>query len=175
MASRMGKRVRFRRSAGTATPIDVIRRGFRAPSKAALAADIAAIDRGEGRTLACLFRGSYGHYPRRYGRKMVDLAPDALLIRPFWSSPFRAKFRIPLDDITSAHLRPPRLADSGKVMDDGIYPAGAVFDWAAFVVIICETADGKVEIGVPRPDVPMVLHYLNSRASNRDRDAEAAP
>jgi len=160
----MKGRSRFRRSAGTATPFDIIRRGFRPPSKSALAADISAIDRGEGRRLACLFRGFYGEYPRRFGRKMLDLAPDALVVRPFWSSPFRAKFRIPREDITSAHLRPPRVAESGKVLDDGIYPAGAVFAWSAFVVIICESADGKLELGVPRPDVPLVLHYLNSRA-----------
>jgi hypothetical protein len=154
----------FRRSAGTATPIDVIRRAFRPPSNAALAADILAIDRGEGRTLACLFRGFYGEYPRRFGRKMLDLAPDALVIRPFWSSPFRSKFRIPREDITSAHLRPPRLGESGKVLDDGIYPAGAVFEWAAFVVVICESAGGRLELGVPRPDVALVLHYLNPHA-----------
>jgi hypothetical protein len=160
----MKGRSRFRRSAGTATPFDIIRRGFRPPSKSALAADISAIDRGEGRTLACLFRGFYGEYPRRLGRKMLDLAPDALVVRPFWSSPFRSKFRIPREDITSAHLRPPRVTEFGKVLDDGIYPAGAVFEWSAFVVIICESADGKLELGVPRPDVPLVLHYLNSRA-----------
>lgn len=57
------------------------------------------------------------------------------------------------------------MAESGKVLADGIYPAGAVFEWSAFVVIICESADGKLELGVPRPDVPLVLHYLNSRAS----------
>ena len=126
--------------------------------------DISAIDRGEGRTLACLFRGFYGEYPRRFGHKMLDLAPDALVVRPFWSSPFRAKFRIPREDITSAHPRPPRVADSGKVLDDGIYPAGAVFEWSAFVVIICESAGGKFELGVPRSDVPLILHYLNCRA-----------
>jgi hypothetical protein len=165
MASRVEKRVRFPRSAGTATPFDILRRGFRPPGKSALAADLSAIDRGEGRTLACLFRGFSGDFPRRSGRKMLDLAPDALVIRPFWSSPLRAKFRIPREAITSAHLRPPRLGESGKVMDDGIYPAGAIFAWAAFVVIICESADGKFELGVPRPDVPLVLHYLNSRAA----------
>ena len=96
---------------------------------------------------------------------MLDLAPDALVIRPFWSSPFRSQLQIPREDITSAHLRPPRLGESGKILDDGIYPAGAVLEWAAFVVIICESADGKLELGVPRPDVPLVLHYLNSRAA----------
>jgi hypothetical protein len=92
----MKGRTRFRRPAGTATPIDVLRRGFRPPGKSALAADISAIGRGEGRTPACLFRGSYGQYPRRLGREMVDLAPDTPVTRPFWSSPFRSKFRIPV-------------------------------------------------------------------------------
>ncbi|HEX6518867.1 MAG TPA: hypothetical protein VF070_02480 [Streptosporangiaceae bacterium] len=95
---------------------------------------------------------------------MLDLAPDVLVIRPFWSSPSRTKFRIPREEIKAAYMRPPRLSESGKVLDGGIYPAGAVFEWAAFVVIICELADGKLELGVPRPDVPLVLHYLNSRA-----------
>lgn len=156
-------RRRYRRSAGTASPIDILSRGLRPPGKSLLAADISAIDGGEGRTLACLFRGSGGKYPRRFGRKMLDLAPDALVIRPFWSSPIRSTFRIPRADITSAHLRPPRLEESGKVLDDGIYPVGAIFEWAAFVVVICDLADGRLELGVPRPDVPLVLHYLSSR------------
>lgn len=160
----MKGRSRFRRSAGTATLVDILRRAFRAPSNAAVSADISAIDHGEGRTVACLFRGLYGPYPRKFRQQMLDLAPDALVIRPIWSSPFRSKFRIPREDITSAHLRPPQLGESGKVLDDGIYPAGAAFEWAAFVVIICESADGQLELGVPRPDVPLVLHYLNSRA-----------
>jgi hypothetical protein len=62
-----------RRSAGTATPFDVIRRGFRPPSKAAVSGDISAIDRGEPRALACLYRGTLGGYPRGFRRKMLEL------------------------------------------------------------------------------------------------------
>src|SRR5262249_26638775 len=38
-----------RRSAGTTTPLDVLRNRFRPPGGAAVAGDLAAIDRGEGR------------------------------------------------------------------------------------------------------------------------------
>src|SRR5580698_10065941 len=100
----MGRRSRFRRSAGTATPLDVIRRGFRPPSSAALSADISAIDRGEGRTVACLYRGSFGAYPKRFRRKMLDLHPAALIFRPFWSSLSRSGFRIPRGETISAAL-----------------------------------------------------------------------
>jgi hypothetical protein len=83
----------------------------------------------------------------------------------FWSSPSRSKFRIPREDIIWAHVRLREQGTDPNVPDSGIYPAGAVFEWAAFDVITCESADGKLELGVPRPDVPLVLHYLNSRAA----------
>ena len=152
----MGRRSRFRRSAGTATPLDVIRRGFRPPSSAALSADISAIDRGEGRTVACLYRGSFGAYPKRFRRKMLDLHPAALIFRPFWSSPSRSGFRIPRGEIISAALGGP---DRTTVFYS---PGSRLFDYAAFDVITCQLAGGKLDLAVPRPDVRLVLHYLSS-------------
>jgi hypothetical protein len=52
---------------------------MRAPSQEARAADVEAVDRGEGRTIACLFRGTYGIYPRRFKQKMLDLTSDSLV------------------------------------------------------------------------------------------------
>ena len=144
-----------RRSAGTATPFDVIRRGFRPPSKAAVSGDISAIDRGEPRVLACLYRGTLGGCPKRFRRKMLELHPDALVFRPFWSSPSRTRFRIQRADILSADPARPDRATA-------IYSPGAgIFDYAAFDVITCHLTDGNLDLAIPRPDVPLVLHYLN--------------
>jgi hypothetical protein len=155
----MKRRSRFPRSAGTATPLDVLRRAFRPPSSAALSADISAIDRGEGRTVACLYRGSFGPYPKRFRRKMLDLHPDALIFRPFWSSPARSRFRIPRSDIISAA---PGCPDRAAVLYS---PGSGRFDYAAFDVIRCQMAGGNLDLAVPRPDVTLVLHYLNSPAA----------
>jgi hypothetical protein len=71
-----------RRSAGTVMPFDLVRNRMRAPSPAAMTADIEAADRREGRTVACIFRGTYGSYARRFKQKMLDLTSDALVRRP---------------------------------------------------------------------------------------------
>lgn len=167
----MQRRVRFRRSAGTATPLDVIRRLFRPPSKALIAADLAAIDRGEGRTLACLFRGDHGGYPRRFRRKFLDLAPDALVLRHFWSSPSRSSFRIPRQEVTSAWVRPRNGGTDLNVPAAGVYSPGGIFSYAGFEVVTCQTAGGEIELAVPRPDVPLMLHYINSRGRAQVPDA----
>jgi hypothetical protein len=161
---RLGSRPR--RSAGTATPFDVIRRGFRPPSKAAMSGDISAIDRGEPRTLACLYRGTLGGYPKRFRRKMLELHPDALVFRPFWSSPSRTRFRIQRADIISAAPARPDRATA-------IYSPGAgTYDYAALDVITCHLTGGNLDLAVPRPDVPLVLHYLNLSAETSDQGSE---
>lgn len=146
---------RPRRSAGTATPFDVIRRGFRPPGKSALSGDLSAIDQGEHRVLACLYRGTLGGCPTRFRRKMLELHPDVLIFRPFWSSPSRTRFRVQRADILSTDPARPERATA-------IYSPGAgIYDYAAFDVITCHLAGGKLDLAVPRPDVPLVLHYLN--------------
>ena len=115
----MQRRIRFRRSAGTATPIDVLRRLFRPPSKALIAADLAAIDRGEGRS--------------------------------------------PREDVTSALVRPRNRGTDVNVPATGVYSPGGIFSDAGFETVTCETAAGEIEVAAPRPDVPLMLHYINSR------------
>jgi hypothetical protein len=85
---------------------------------------------------------------------MLDLHPAALIFRPFWSSPSRSRFRIPRGDIISAAFgRPDRTTAFYS-------PGSRLFDYAAFDVIACQIADGKLDLAVPRPDVRLVLHYL---------------
>lgn len=161
----MSRRRRLPRSAGTATPLDIIWRAFRPPSPAAIASDFAAIDRGEGRTLACMFRASYGIYPRRFRRKMLDLTPEGLTLRPFWSSPSRTRFLIE-EQIVSAHQRVSGIAGDARVLAAS-QPQGGPLDYAGFDIIQCETTRGQLELAVPRPDVPLVLHFLHRTAARR--------
>lgn len=150
-----------RRSAGTTTPLDVLRNRFRAPGGAAIAGDLAAIDRGEGRRVACLFRGDYAGYPRRFHRKVADLLPQALVLRPFWSSPDRRSFQVD-ELVVSAG---PRRRDRGKdwnVPGTGMHGPGRALGNAGFEVVECQTELGRFELAVPRPDIPLVLHYLHT-------------
>jgi hypothetical protein len=156
----MPRRTRLSRSAGTATPLDILRRGFRPPGQSALSADIEAIDRGDSRTLACLFRGEYGGYPRRFRRKMLDLTPAGAVLRPFWSSPSRTRFRIDVGEIETAHPRPRVNRTDLNVPATGVYRQGGIFNYAGFEVVECKTSSGLLEFAVPRPDVPLMLHYL---------------
>ena len=99
------RRVRLPRSAGTANMQDFFRIRKRSRLRAAIPADLEALERGEGRMLVGQFRGSYGSYPRRFRGQMLDLAPDGLVIRPFWSSPFRRRYVVS-EPVTGAYARP---------------------------------------------------------------------
>lgn len=159
-----------RRSAGTTTPLDVLRNRFRAPGGTAVAGDLAAIDRGEGRRVACLFRGDYAGYPRRFHRKMACLLPQALMLAPFWSSPDRRSFQVD-EPVVSAGPRPREPGRDWNVPGTGVHGPGQVFGHAGFDVVECRTELGRFELAVPRPDVPLVLHYLRTVRS-RPRSTE---
>ena len=121
--------------------------------------DIAAIERGEGRTVACLFRGLYGDYPRRFRRKMLDLRPDGMMVRPFWSSLSRTRFHLN-EQIESAAMRRREFRTDLNVPMTGVYSKGGSLHYAGFEIIQCRTPHGLLELAIPRPDVPLVLHYL---------------
>jgi hypothetical protein len=163
------RRVRLPRSAGTTYPQDILRNRNRSRREAAVSADLEAIERGEGRTVACLFRGSYGRYPRRFRQQMMDLAPGGLVVRPFWSTLIRRRYRIS-EPVTEAHLRPRNRRTDWNVRAAGVYAPGAPLDWAGFSVVHCVTSGGFIEFAVPRPDVPLVLSYLRRLASSSARE-----
>jgi hypothetical protein len=99
-------RHRLKRSAATVvTGKDVLREYRRGPREAASAADVAAIDRGEGRTLFCYYRGLYGSYPRRLAGCMLDLTSDGPVIRPLLI--LKRWQRIPItEQVMGAEIRP---------------------------------------------------------------------
>lgn len=96
---------------------------------------------------------------------MLDLTPEGLLLRPFWSPPSRTRFRIDMSEIMPAHLRPCRDRTDLNVPAAGVYQQGGIFDYAGFDVVQCQTEHGLLELAVPRPNVPLVLHYLNRKRS----------
>jgi hypothetical protein len=155
------ERTRPIRSAGAAYPLDVIRNRFRGPSQSAIAADIAAVDNGTARTVACMFRADYGDYPRRFTQRMLDLLPNGPVVRPFWYSLRRARFRID-EPVVTAFVRSRNPRTDWNVRATGMYSAGARLEWAGFEVISCRTSLGVLEFAVPRPDVPLLVHYLNN-------------
>jgi hypothetical protein len=157
-------RQRWPRSAGTATPVDVLRNRFRAPSPKATAADIAAVDRGEGRTVACLFRGSYGRYPRRFRQRVIDLTLGSVVLRPWWYSLHRKPIVI-AEPISGAQVRPRAFKTDWNVRATGLYAEGQPLGYAGSVVIACQTPSGTLEFAVPRPDVQLVLHVLQRARS----------
>jgi hypothetical protein len=149
----------FRRSAGTVMPVDLVRNRMRAPSQAARAADIEAVDRGEGRTIACMFRGTYGDYPRRFKQKMLDLTSDSLVLRPFWYGLNRKCVTI-AEPVVAAQVRERNFKTDWNVRTGVEYAPGRRIEWTGFVVISCQTSSGILEFAVPRPDVPLMLHVL---------------
>jgi len=150
---------RLRRSAGTVMPSDLVSNRMRPPSHAAREADIEAVDGGDGRTVACMFRGTYGSYPRRFRQKMLDLTSDALVLRPHWHSLNRRQIAI-REPVLSAQVRPRNFKTDWNIRATGMYAAGARLEWAGFEVVSCQTHLGILEFAIPRPDVQLVLHAL---------------
>jgi hypothetical protein len=52
-----------------------------------------------------------------------------------------------------------------NVPGTGMHGPGQVFGYAGFDVVVCETELGRFELAVPRPDIPLVLHYLHTARS----------
>lgn len=165
---------KFRRSAGTIWPQDLVRNRFRSPAKTAIEADIAAMERGEGRTAFCSFRGLYGEYPRRFRGCWLDMKDDTLVLRPLLIvQRIRGKRIVITEQVLEAHARAFDSAPEAlKMGSTGLFGPGEPLAFAGSVVISCRTARGILEFAVRRPDVELVLHFfarLASKGSNAGR------
>lgn len=169
----VGTRKRLRRSSGSAiTPRDLLRISRRESREAASAADITAIDRGEGRTVFCYYRGTYGSYPRRFAGCMLDLTPDGPVIRPmlffrsFWQ-------QIPIaEQIIGTRVRPfDSQREALQLGSTGQLARGGLLEQSGSVVVSCQTSGGLLEFAVRRPDVDLVLHFFDRKAEQRCRPA----
>jgi hypothetical protein len=153
-----GSPQRPRRSAGAARAFHLIGR----LSPAALAADLEAVDANVTMRVACLLRATYGSYPKRFSGHMLDLSPDGIVVRPYWSSLRRRVFRV-TEDITEAYVRPRDLKTDWNIRATGAYAEGGSLSHIGMEVITCRTELGPIEFAVVRPDVPLMLHYLDLR------------
>ena len=165
-------RKRLQRSSGTAiTAKDVLREYRRGSREAASAADVAAIDQGEGRTLLCSYRGLYGSYPRRFAGCMLDLTLEGPLIRPLLI--LKRWQRIPISEqmIWARVRRFDNQREAFKLGGAGQYAPGGLLQQSGSVVICCQTSGGLLEFAVRRPDVDLVLHFFDRLAEQTRRAA----
>lgn len=169
----MARSPRVRHAAGTRNGWQTLKGGFLPPSKAARRADIAAIDRGEARRVACLFRGLYPPYAAKFMVRKMDLTPDGVILRPFWYSPDRHIMLI-TENVTFAYTRPRNSGTDHRIHSFGNYEDGKPLGYAGFTVVVCETPRGRLEFAVPNPDVPLVLHYFHRATSDDVRGTGAA-
>jgi hypothetical protein len=159
-----------RRSAGTVySPLDAARVFIPGWRKRVQASDLAAIDRGEPRTVLCWFRGLYGNYRRKFYIYFLDMTSAGPVLRKnllFWE-----RERIPITEgLVSASLRPPASPqEARRVRANGTpYGSGGPMDVVGRQIISCETTEGIVEFAVMRTDVPLLLHYITAQALRPD-------
>ena len=100
---------------------------------------------------------------------MLDLAPDGMVFRPFWSSPSRSRFHV-TEEFQSVAIRGREGWSDLNVPMTGVYRKGGTFEYAGFEVVQCRTAGGLLELAIPRPDIPLVLHYLRARRGRPPHD-----
>jgi hypothetical protein len=134
-------RKRLQRSSGTAiTARDVLRTYRQDSRETASAADIAAIEQGEGRTLFCHYRGSYGSYPKRFAGCMLDLTSDGPVIRPMLFLRFLWQ-RIPISErVISAEVRPfGSEREAFQLASTGQFARGRRLEQSGYAVICCHT------------------------------------
>lgn len=158
----------YQRSAGTVMPRDLLRMGpLRGPGDEAVRDDIAAIDRGEGRTLFCYVRSLYGAYPRKFRGYMMDLTSDGIVLRSLLLAHRiqRREDRV-RERIVSARVRPfEGTREARRFHTAGLYGPDGRLSWASTTIISSQTTEGVLEFAVKSPDVPLMLHYLARLAS----------
>jgi hypothetical protein len=168
----MTRSPRIKHAAGTRNGWETLKGGFLPPKKAAARADIAAVDRGEARRVACMFRGLYSPYSARFMVRKMDLTSEGVILRPFWFSPDRHIIRI-TETIVAAYTRARHPATDHRIRSLGNYQVGRPLEYAGFTVVVGETPHGRLEFAVPNPDVPLVLHYFHRDSSGDVRGGGA--
>lgn len=150
-----GNRKRVQASAGTRTAWGAVRTFFRTPSDGAAASDRDALARGEGRALTCFLKGSVDPYPRRSRQGTLELTRDEITWRASWGIPRRA---VPINEhVQSVEVRQ---ADRSEWNVKKGGKAFGVLPVPEFLVIVCKTDRGVLELSVPSADVPLVQAAL---------------
>jgi hypothetical protein len=153
-------RERLLRAAGTRTAWDVAQAFFIPLRRARTLSDIEAVERGEGRTVGCFFRGLFGPYPDRFTNLgSLDLAHRRAVWRPLWIYAWRQDWPI-TDPVASAFVRPRDPETDRPFKGAGSFAPGGAFEWRGFSVVVCQTPHGHLEFAVPNPDIDLVVAYF---------------
>jgi hypothetical protein len=145
----------MRTSAGTRDIWGVLRAGVRAPSEERIAADQEALRRGEHVIVSCCLRGPAPSYPTRRRQGELELAPEEVRWRSFWSlggAPLLIDAPIRSIDVRAAGKDEWNLKKGGKLF--GVFPI------PEFKIIQATTDAGVVEFAVTSWDVPLVVAAL---------------
>lgn len=143
------------------------RGGLVGPSKDAIAEDFKAIDEGRAIRMGCLFRATYGSYPKRFRQQSMRLTQDGLLFRPSPLSILRRSFWV-REGIQEARVRSYVFKTDWNVRAKGNYAEGRPLAHLGFDIISCRTELGLVEFAVRRPDVPLVLYFIKKMKEGRN-------
>ena len=129
---------------------------------------MAAIDRGETRSVICRYRGLYGNYSRKWLIFFLDLAPAELVLHHYVL--FRGRVRIPITEaLISASLRPPASPQEARhIGASGQYAPGGSMELVGQQIVSCKTTGGIIEFAVRRTDVALLLHYVTKHATKAD-------
>jgi hypothetical protein len=128
---------------------------FKLPPPAASQADLVAVRGGEVRRVACWLAGSYPPFPPRFRQGWLDLSKDDAQWRPFLSR--RRPVQHLTDPIESVRTHPANVRDPSL-------PKGAP-DRAICAVVTCQTPSGRIDLVVPKSDVPLVVGYFSPAAA----------
>ncbi len=93
---------------------------------------------------------------------MIHLTPDGVLLRPLLLLSFLWRQVLIQDQFIFARVRP--FANAGeqrKFLSAGQYAPGGRLEHVGTSIISCQTSQGVLEFAVKRPDVPLMLHFID--------------
>lgn len=154
MTAIIGVMPRARRSPGSRTALDVLRGLLRPTDPDAVTKVVAEMDAGQliDRPVAvtCFLRGAAAGFPHRWCYGILTLDGRALTWEPFlWRG--NRVIRLP-SRLDVEQVREVRGAEGFKIQRD------------LFRIVVCQATSGRVELGVPTLDVPLIR-----RAIQRDQ------
>lgn len=150
-----------RRSASTRLSLD------HGPRPSLVTGDLAAVATGQTVQMICYFRRLYSNHDRRFRAYFLELTADGpVLVRKLL---FMTRKRIPvIEEIRSARVREfEDQREAWRFASTGLRAPGGLREWEGSSIIACETAQGVIEFGVGRRNVPLVLHYFELMRKRR--------
>ena len=147
--------MKHERSAGSRTAWGVIRSHFRTPSESAELLDHDASVDGKGRAVTCWLKGEMDPFPKRSRQGILELNSAGVAWRPSWG--IRRERIVFADPIESLEIRRTGPAEWNMKKGGKAYGVLAVPE---FLVLVCKTERGVLELAVSGTDVTLVRTAL---------------